>query len=617
MRQLIAITLIFIIISLPEPVLPSDRPFAEKSLPIELTGEEKLRLHEIGINHRETSPPPGQIRNPGEWEPSEGVIIRYPLGIPIELIVELSEDLIVYTIVSGYLHSNAVSYYISSGVNMDNTEFIIAETNSIWTRDYGPWFIFDGTGEMGIVDHIYNRPRPLDDVIPAIIGAEWSMNVYGMDVVHTGGNHMSDGTGMSMSTRLVYAENTDKTETEVDALMYDYLGNDYTVLDYIETGGIHHIDCWAKFLDPATILIKDVPPEDAGYSLLNERADFLSQQMSSWNRPYEIIRVFCPGGTAYTNSIILNNKVFVPIFGGSNTDADSDAMTVYEQAMPGYEILGFYGSWYSNDAIHCRAMGVPDRDMLHIHHIPVYYTDDTENDYLISVNIIDHSETGLDQNSLKIFYKIDGDYLSTPLSSTANPDSYAGYIPAQPFGTYISYYVQAADNSDRTETHPYIGAPGPHIFKINMTPEFISTDSFACKSPGEFKYCPAINDIDDESHDITYLDYPGWMTIHNDTLTGYPPEENGEANFAVEASDGYAAAYQDVKVMFYLCGDIDSDNIINILDVVYLINNIYKGGPDPRFAASADVDNSGELNILDVVHLINFLYKTGPSPDCP
>jgi len=40
--------------------------------------------------------------------------------------------------------------------------------------------------------------------------------------------------------------------------MLAYLGNDYIVLDDVESGGIHHIDCWAKLLNPATILVKDV-----------------------------------------------------------------------------------------------------------------------------------------------------------------------------------------------------------------------------------------------------------------------------------------------------------------------------------------------------------------------
>ena len=50
---------------------------------------------------------------------------------------------------------------------------------------------------------------------------------------------------------------------------------------------------------------------------------------------------------------------------------DDDALESYEEAMPGYEVLGFTGSWESTDALHCRAKGVADRGMLYIRHIPL------------------------------------------------------------------------------------------------------------------------------------------------------------------------------------------------------------------------------------------------------
>ena len=133
----------------------AEEPKADDFLPIGLTEEEMGRLHEIGITHVKTTPPPWPIRNCAEWEPSEGVIIRWPLGISIELVAELSENMMVTTIVSSsYYQSQAISAYTSGGVNMANTQFLIAPTNSIWTRDYGPWFVFDGNNRMSIVDHI-------------------------------------------------------------------------------------------------------------------------------------------------------------------------------------------------------------------------------------------------------------------------------------------------------------------------------------------------------------------------------------------------------------------------------------------------------------------------------
>jgi agmatine deiminase len=444
--------------------MASDQP-QEECLPIGLTAEEMTRLHEIGMNHRNTAAPTGAIRNPAEWEPSEGVIIRWPLGISVAIVKEMSEDLMVTCLVaSSSEETSARNSFTSGGVTMSHVQFLQASTNTYWTRDYGPWFIFDD-GELAIVDHIYNRPRPQDDVIPQAVGTAWGLSVFGMDLITTGGNHMSNGLGMSMSSDLVYDENPTKTQAQVDSIMLAYLGNDYTVMDDVETSGIHHIDCWAKFLNPTTILVKDVPSGDAAYARLNARAQFLSQQISAWGRPYTVVRVYCPSGTAYTNSIILNNKVLVPTFGSSY---DAVAIQTYQNAMPGYEVLGFTGSWLDDDAIHCRTMGVPDREMLFVNHAPLHgEIGDGTADFPISVQIEACSDSSLVEDSLKIYYRVGaGSWEYTMLTASAEPDVFEGSIPSQPTSTEIDYYIKAADRSGRVATHPYIGASWAHSFTV-------------------------------------------------------------------------------------------------------------------------------------------------------
>jgi len=64
------------------------------------------------------------------------------------------------------------------------------------------------------------------------------------------------------------------------------------------------------------------------------------------------------------------------------------------------------------------------------------------------------------------------------------------------------------------------------------------------------------------------------------------------------------------------CGDVDNSGTINILDVSYLINYLYRDGTAPDPLESADVDYSGSINILDAAYLINYLYRDGPEPDC-
>ena len=201
---------------------------------------------------------------------------------------------------------------------MDNIEFITLSTNSMWTRDYGPLGVFSG-GTWGIVDHIYNRPRPLDDQVNWNLGTLWGDPVYGTDLVHTGGNFLYDGHGRGFSTDLVWDENPGLSAAEIEEEMEDYLGiTDYVVLPDISPSGIHHIDCWMKLLDEETILVKEVSPSHPHYDELESNVATLQALTNCYGRPYDIVRIYCGsiGGhsvAAYTNSMILNDKVFVPL----------------------------------------------------------------------------------------------------------------------------------------------------------------------------------------------------------------------------------------------------------------------------------------------------------------
>ncbi|MEW5925603.1 MAG: FISUMP domain-containing protein, partial [Candidatus Zixiibacteriota bacterium] len=66
----------------------------------------------------------------------------------------------------------------------------------------------------------------------------------------------------------------------------------------------------------------------------------------------------------------------------------------------------------------------------------------------------------------------------------------------------------------------------------------------------------------------------------------------------------------------YLCGDVDDNGFVNLLDITHLINYLYRYGPPPSDAQMGDVNSSGSLNLLDVTYLINYLYRGGPEPDC-
>ena len=419
-------------------------------------------------------PPPQPSVNPGEWEPMTGALIRYPLGLSYSLIAEMSEDLLVTTIVSSTAQMNSVSNtYQNNGVNMANTDWLIAPSNSIWTRDYGPWFIFTGDDVQGISNHTYNRPtRPDDNMIPRRFGEANDIPVYDLPIITAGGNYMSDGMGIAMATDLTWDENPGLSHTQIEDYIMTWLGNDYMVVEDILPYGIHHIDCWAKLLSPGKILAKRLNPPNA---ILEANVEMWENTISSYGVPYEVIRIDCASNTPYTNGIILNNKALVPIFGNA---LDQQALDTWQEALPGYEILGFMGSWVSDDAIHCRVMGVTDRYMLRIVHVPLHQVESGGGDYLVEATIHPYSDEPISADFPTINWKIDGGTYAAVEMTNMGDDVYQGFIPEQPDLTDVYYYIHAEDGSGRRENHPYIGAADPHHFQVIqdvIAPEIVHT----------------------------------------------------------------------------------------------------------------------------------------------
>jgi hypothetical protein len=66
-------------------------------------------------------------------------------------------------------------------------------------------------------------------------------------------------------------------------------------------------------------------------------------------------------------------------------------------------------------------------------------------------------------------------------------------------------------------------------------------------------------------------------------------------------------------------GDIDNNGVIDVGDVVFLTNYLFKNGVEPAILAAADVNNDGVLenpiiDLGDVVYLINYLFRQGDPP---
>ena len=438
--------------------------------------EEEMLTPVRGNRLSETPAPTEAPRFVAEFEPMQGVMIRYPLGIPVSLVKSLAENCQVYCIVQSSQESSARTSFSNAGVDLSRVTFVNARTDSYWVRDYGPWYIFAGK-TPAIVDNVYNRPRPYDDEIPSAFATFWDIPLYGMNLQHTGGNMMEDGRGHGVSDDLVVKENNNN-EANVRQKMLEYLGIDnYHITIDPQGQYIAHVDCWGKYLAPDKILIAKLPRTDSQYENYETVANYFATTNCCWGYPYKVYRVEEPGGSTlapYTNSLILNKHVYVPL--GSNSSYNERALEVYREAMPGYEIVGvsntsYSTGWQNTDALHCRTRGVMDFNMLFVDHRNVLFgTQECGDSIAVTSKFIAYSGKPLKADSLLVYYSIDnGPYRAAHMRATGNPDEYVGYIKGYHNASEVDYYVFGADESGHRYQQPVFGELDPHHFTVHIS----------------------------------------------------------------------------------------------------------------------------------------------------
>ena len=82
-----------------------------------------------------------------------------------------------------------------------------------------------------------------------------------------------------------------------------------------------------------------------------------------------------------------------------------------------------------------------------------------------------------------------------------------------------------------------------------------------------------------------------------------------------QATELLHQALSDLGVLPFLCGDCDASSVVDLGDVAYLINYVYKNGFPPKPMRAGDVNLDTVVELGDIVYLINYLYKDG-NPLC-
>ena len=365
-----------------------------QDLPHQLTAKEKELMKSYVPPKSQTgftTPPTTPVRTMAEWEELEGVIIAWTSYTSIlrQIVKYAQSECLVYIVCSD---SASVKTYLTSGsVPLTNLKFIVAAFNSVWCRDYGPWSVYSNNCDsMYIIDWIYNRPRPNDDLIPSVFANQQGLPLYQTTtapyaLTHTGGNFMTDGNGTGFSSKLILTDNPSQTSATVDTIMKKFMGiNRYVKLETLPYDQIHHIDMHIKLLDEETLLVGQYPSGVADGPQIESNLQYiLANYKTCYGRDYKVVRIPMPPDAqgrypsgsgdyrTFTNSSIINKTVIVPTY---EVKYDTTALRIYREAMPGYNVVAIdcNQTITALGAIHCITKEVGVREPIVISHAPIY-----------------------------------------------------------------------------------------------------------------------------------------------------------------------------------------------------------------------------------------------------
>ena len=466
----------------------------------DVTENDKMEIYLSNLNPSLdiiTTPPNFDIRTMAEWEEIQALTIAWEGFEPILTEIVRNSVNECRVLIACDNPSQVDEYLEYNNVPTNNVEYLNVNTNSIWMRDYGQNTIYkNDVDSIYLVDWVYNRPRPADDTFPEYLANYMNIDLYQTSqnpntLVHTGGNFMSDGFGTAFSSNLVLDEN-DISEFQIDEIMNNFMGIDtYIKMETLPFDGIHHIDMHMKLIDEETLLVAEYPEGMSDGPQIEENLQYILDNFTTkYGTPFKVVRIPSPPSTSgyypgeqpelnnsidgyyrtYTNSVFVNKTVLVPFY---REEYDTIAQRIYEEILPGYNIVGIDCDNSGNNiisqsgAIHCITHSVGVNDPLLISYKKIEDTCPASNPTIYFESVIKH-RSGISE--AYFYYRPEGidSFVSVDMQNQGN-GLFSVYLDLDYNFENIEYYVHAVANNGKEQFRPMTALNGgTNTFKYSL-----------------------------------------------------------------------------------------------------------------------------------------------------
>jgi agmatine deiminase len=305
------------------------------------------------------------FRMPAEWEPHRHCWMAWPREP--ETFLDLEKARLDYTAVARAIARFEPLTMLATAEDTvearrrcgDGIEVLTLPFEDSWTRDTGPTYVVDGSGNLAGVDWPFNCYGELVDEYEEDARMAERMLEHGgvrrfeAPITLEGGAIHCDGQGTLLTTESVVLNpnrNPGLTKDEADRVFRDFLGVEKVIwldkaLEFDDTGG--HVDNLACFVRPGVVMaLSEDDPADSNHAALQENLEKLRSATDAAGRALQVLEIPQPPRQewrgrrvpfSYVNHYIANGGVVFPAYGGP---ADEAAQKVLQKAYPDREVVG-------------------------------------------------------------------------------------------------------------------------------------------------------------------------------------------------------------------------------------------------------------------------------------
>ncbi len=319
-----------------------------------------------------------------EFERQDGMLlgcnelVEYHPRVMTDMVRALHGKVEVYGLVNDSAQrQKVVSLLEQNGLPANAVEFVEIPAYGMWVRDFGPKFLRNKVGGLTMVDFAYlDRPatdgtmRTDDDKVPEQLAKMFRTSVVSIPLSMEGGNLLTNGNGVCISTSQIVAENSHRRYgmQEVAHILRDYFGQEqWASLEHLPVDNTRHADTFVMFTSPDTVVVASCDPkEDAASAAVMDKAAEQLSKINFMGKPLRVVRIpmTLKGDEAvrtYTNVVFANGTLLVPQYADAGPGMNEQALKIYRETMPGWNVVGIecLSVARKGGSLHCITCNVP------------------------------------------------------------------------------------------------------------------------------------------------------------------------------------------------------------------------------------------------------------------